>query len=80
MNWERCCRRQRVWHDALGERTAGGVLCIRPVDFQQQINGLAVCVQEALLLYPLSEQLFVFTNRRRTQVKLLYWEPNGFVL
>ncbi|CAN0291621.1 unnamed protein product [Phaeothamnion confervicola] len=55
-------------------------LCVAPVDFRLQINGLAACVQGALLLDPLSEQLFAFTNRRRTRVKILYWERNGFVL
>ena len=43
-------------------------LCIAPVDFRLQINGLAARVQEALLLDPLSEQLFAFTNRRRDRV------------
>jgi transposase len=55
-------------------------LCVEPVDFRLQINGLAARVQEALLLDPLSEQLFAFTNRRRNRVKVLYWERNGFVL
>ena len=55
-------------------------VCVEPIDFRLQINGLSACVQETLLLDPLSEQLFVFTNRRRNRVKILYWERNGFVL
>jgi transposase len=55
-------------------------LCIDPIDFRLQINGLSLCVQETLRLDPLGEQLFVFTNRRRNRVKILYWERNGFVL
>lgn len=55
-------------------------LCLEPVDFRLQINGLAARVQEALLLNPLSEQLYAFTNKRRNRVKILYWERNGFVL
>jgi transposase len=55
-------------------------LCIDPIDFRLQINGLSLCVQETLKLDPLGEQLFVFTNRRRNRVKILYWERNGFVL
>jgi len=55
-------------------------LCTEPVDFRLQINGLSLLVQETLRLDPLSEQLFAFTNRRRTRVKILYWERNGFVL
>jgi transposase len=55
-------------------------LCIDPIDFRLQINGLSLCVQETLRLDPLGAQLFVFTNRRRNRVKILYWERNGFVL
>ena len=55
-------------------------LCVEPVDFRLQINGLAARVQEVLLLDPLSAQLFGFTNRQRSRVKVLYWERNGFVL
>ena len=55
-------------------------LCVEPADFRLQINGLAARVQEVLLLDPLSAQLFGFTNRQRSRVKVLYWERNGFVL
>ena len=55
-------------------------VCVAPVDFRLQINGLASCVQEVLGLAPLSAHLFAFTNRHRNRVKVLYWERNGFVL
>jgi len=55
-------------------------VCVEPVDFRLQINGLAAQVQEALGLDPFAEALFVFGNRRRNRVKILYWERNGFVL
>ena len=55
-------------------------VCIEPVDFRKQINGLAALVQEELELDPFSEQLFVFTNARRNRCKILYWERSGFVL
>lgn len=55
-------------------------VCIEPVDFRKQINGLAALVQEDLGLDPFSEQLFVFTNRRRDRCKVIYWERSGFVL
>jgi transposase len=55
-------------------------VCIEPVDFRKQINGLAALVQEELELDPFSEQLYVFSNRRRNRVKCLYWERSGFVL
>ena len=55
-------------------------LCVEPVDFRKQINGLATLVQVELGLDAFSEQLFVFSNRRRTQCRILYWERSGFVM
>ena len=55
-------------------------VCTEPVDFRKQINGLAALVQDELALDPFSEKLFVFTNRRRDRVRILYWERSGFVL
>jgi transposase len=55
-------------------------LCTRPVDFRKGIVGLATLVESALEMNPFSERLFVFTNRHRTQIKVLYWEGNGFCL
>jgi transposase len=50
------------------------------VDFRKGIQGLAVLVEAELLLDPFAERLFVFTNRGRDAVKILYWERNGFCL
>jgi len=55
-------------------------LCRDVVDLRKGINGLAVLVEEALQEDPFSEQLFVFCNRTRDKVKILYWERNGFCL
>ena len=55
-------------------------LCVEPVDFRRQANGLATLVQSRLAMNPFSEQLFVFTNRRHDQCRVLYWERAGFVL
>lgn len=51
-----------------------------PVDFRKAINGLSLIVQESLLLDPYSKVLFVFINKSRDRIKLLYWERNGFCL
>lgn len=50
------------------------------LDFRKQIDGLSVYVQEVLELDPLSEHLFVFRNRNRDKIKVLYWHGNGFCL
>jgi len=55
-------------------------VCAVPVDFRKGINGLATLVESQLALDPFSEHLFVFRNRRRDKVKILYWEHNGFCL
>jgi len=55
-------------------------LCREPVDMRKQIDGLALLVQEAMELNPFEEAVFVFGNRRRDKVKLLFWERNGFVV
>jgi len=51
-----------------------------PVDFRKAINGLSVIVQEEMALSPFDRALFVFCNRRRTQLKVLYWDETGFAL
>jgi len=51
-----------------------------PVDFRKSINGLAVIVSDAMELPLFEPGLFVFCNRHRTQIKLLYWDRTGFAL
>jgi len=55
-------------------------LCREFVDFRKGINGLTILVEETLCLDPFSEQLFIFCNRNRNMLRILYWERNGFCL
>ncbi len=66
--------------DTVEKKKAVVYLCRDTVDFRKGINGLAVLVEETLQLDPFSEHLFVFCNRRRNRIKILYWERNGFCL
>lgn len=51
-----------------------------PVDLRKSIDGLAALVELQLQERPLSGTMFVFTNRRRTALKLLVWSYGGFLL
>lgn len=50
----------------------------RPVDFRKSINGLSGEVKNTLGADPQSGSLFVFINKRRDALKLLFWEDDGF--
>ena len=51
-----------------------------PIDFRCGINSLAILVEQSMGLNPFERAVFVFCNRRRTRVKLLFFERSGFVL
>ena len=50
------------------------------VDFRKSINGLSVIVDEAMGLSPFESGVFVFCNRKRDKLKVLYWDNTGFAL
>ena len=47
-------------------------------DMRKGFDGLSGVVRQGLKKDPLSGDAFIFLNRRRTQVKLLLWERDGF--
>ena len=55
-------------------------VCLDPVDFRMGINGLSVLIEASLKYDPFSRNLFCFTNKRRNQIKVRYWERSGFCL
>jgi transposase len=55
-------------------------LAVEPADMRKGFDGLAQLVRERIAEEPLSGHLFVFRNRRRDRVKILYWDRDGFAL
>ena len=51
-----------------------------PVDFRLGINGLSTMVEATLRFDPFSRNLFCFVNKRKNQIKVLYWQRSGFCL
>jgi transposase len=47
---------------------------------RKSIDGLSLLVQQELKHNPKQAALFVFFNRHRNKVKVLYWDRNGFAL
>ena len=50
------------------------------VDFRKSINGLVLIVEQEMALSPFSDALFVFCNKARDKVKVVYWDRSGFCL
>lgn len=55
-------------------------LCTQATDMRRSFDGLSAQVKQVLNDDPTSGALFVFINRRRTQMKCLYYEFDGYCL
>jgi transposase len=53
---------------------------INPTDMRKSFDGLVALARSVIERDPLSGHLFVFFNRRRTMMKSVYWDRNGFCL
>ncbi len=47
---------------------------------RKSIDGLSLIVAETLEMDPFSEAWFIFCNRGRDKLKILFWDTNGFWL
>jgi transposase len=52
-------------------------VAVEPCDLRKSFNGLYGLVSERLGENPRDGSLFVFSNRRRTRLKILYWDGSG---
>jgi transposase len=55
-------------------------LCMRPTDLRKSFDGLTGLVQECFGQDPLTGHLFLFVNRRRDRIKILYFDRDGLAI
>ncbi len=55
-------------------------LCATPVDMRKSFDGLHTLVLQVFGVNPLDGHLFLFVNRRRDRVKILWWDRDGLAL
>jgi transposase len=59
---------QRIW------------LCTQPTDMRRSFDGLSAMVRNHLNEDPTTGEWFAFINRRRTQIKLLAFDADGYAV
>jgi transposase len=55
-------------------------LCTRATDMRKSFDGLTGLVQECFGQDPLTGHLFLFLNRRRDRIKILYFDRDGLAI
>lgn len=56
------------------------LVAVEPADFRKGIDGLVRLCQDILKQDPFAGAVFVFRNRRRTAIKVLVYDGQGFWL
>jgi transposase len=56
------------------------LVAVEAVDFRQGIDGLSRVCRQVIKTDPFSGYVFVFRNRRRTAIKVLMYDGQGFWL
>jgi len=51
-----------------------------PVDIRKSFDGLIGIVRGSLRVDPLTPTFFVFFNKSRDKIKILYWDNDGFAI
>jgi transposase len=55
-------------------------VCVAPTDLRKGFDGLCGLAEHVLQQDPLSGHLFVFRNRARDRIKVLYWDHDGLAI
>lgn len=50
------------------------------VDFRRSINGLVCIVEMQMEISPFEEALFMFCNKAKDKLKIVYWDKTGFAM
>ena len=50
------------------------------VDMRKSIDSLSIIVSDVLSLNPADGSIYIFCNKKRDKLKMLYWDKNGFTL
>jgi len=56
------------------------LVATQSIDMRKATNGLCILVSEYFEMNAQSDKLFLFYNKRKDIIKLLYWDKNGFGL
>lgn len=51
-----------------------------PIDMRKAVNGLSALVVDEFESSPQSGNLYLFYNKTRNRIKILFWDGNGFVI
>lgn len=54
--------------------------CTSPTDMRKSFDGLSALVASAMNKDVLSGHLFLFLNRRRDRIKLMWWDGDGIAI
>jgi len=55
-------------------------VCQEPIDMRKSFEGLAYLTREVIKQDPLSGYLFMFVNRTKSSMKILYWDKSGYAI
>jgi transposase len=55
-------------------------VAVPPADLRKGYDGLARLAHDVIAQDPLSGHLFVFANRKRNRIKILYWDRDGYAV